>query len=74
MGTKCAVTGALVIDIDPGLTTGVFALLVGEGKPREPIAVQIHGHEGVVPFMKPLVERSRCAGREPQLAVEVSGR
>ena len=62
---------ALVIGVDPGLSTGLFALLTRDGKLTDkPIAVQIHGHQGVVPFVQALLERAGCDDRQPLLAVE----
>jgi hypothetical protein len=61
----------LVIGIDPGLTTGLLALVVGTGglPAREAIAVQIHGHGGVEPFVQSLIERDAGEGSS-LLAVE----
>jgi hypothetical protein len=68
---------ALVIGVDPGLTTGLLAArysldlrLTGD-----PIAMQIHGSEGVIPMVQTLLARASAA--EVLLAVEqfvVSGR
>jgi len=51
---------ALVIGVDPGLTTGVFAVEFEDGAQRigyPPIAVQIHGSAGVVPMVQTLLAR-----------------
>jgi hypothetical protein len=60
---------AVIIGVDPGLTTGVFAIEYGDDGKRTygPIAVQVHGSEGVVPIVNLLLAR-RAA--EPLLAVE----
>lgn len=52
-------TGVLVIGVDPGLTTGVCALTyAADGKRNgEPIALQIHGSEGVLPVVAALLAR-----------------
>lgn len=60
----------LIIGVDPGLTTGVLAMLVQGRKVSDPIAVQIHGHEGVVPFVRALLERAARDERQPLIAVE----
>lgn len=50
---------ALVIGVDPGLTTGVFAVPYIEGIPgAAPIAVQVLGSEGVAPIVTALLQRS----------------
>jgi hypothetical protein len=59
---------ALVIGVDPGLTTGVFAVPYIEGiAGAEPVAVQVLGAEGVVPIVRALVQRSEL---DAMLAVE----
>lgn len=45
---------ALVIGVDPGSTTGVCVLRPGQGV--HPVAVQIHGSEGVAPYIRSVVE------------------
>jgi hypothetical protein len=64
--------GALVIGVDPGLTTGVFAVesttRIGGGRRGDPIAMQIHGSEGVIPTMQTILARK--PEHEQVLAVE----
>lgn len=61
---------ALVIGVDPGLTTGVFAVEFGDGQQQvgTRTAVQIHGSEGVVPLIQTLLGLRPAA--DPLLAVE----
>jgi hypothetical protein len=62
---------ALVIGIDPGLTTGLFAIAyatVDGGHAPGPIAAQIHGSEGVIPFVQTLLTFRSVT--DPMLAVE----
>lgn len=63
-------TAAFVIGVDPGLTTGVFAIGYGADLlvRGEPIALQVHGSEGVIPIIQALLARRPLA--EPLLAVE----
>lgn len=68
-------TGTLVIGIDPGMTTGVFAGVLGatEDVTHNLIAVQIHGAEGVQPFVTALLRRDIDQGStsgEPIMAIE----
>jgi hypothetical protein len=59
---------ALVIGVDPGLTTGVFAVPYIEGIAGDAlIAVQVLGSEGVVPIVTALLDRSAL---DSLLAVE----
>lgn len=62
----------LVVGVDPGLTTGIFAATyAGAGEymlATNLIAVQVHGHHGVVPLVIALLDRDLNA--EPLLAVE----
>jgi hypothetical protein len=61
---------ALVIGVDPGQTTGIFIVTFDASRKvsSKPIAVQVHGSEGVVPFVQSaLTRRPTC---EPLLAVE----
>lgn len=51
-------TAQLVVGVDPGLTTGLAALTFLEGELVDSqIAVQVHGSEGVVPFVQALMGR-----------------
>lgn len=61
---------ALVIGVDPGLTTGIVAVGWGEDGRivSGPIAIQVHGSEGVVPLVQTLLARKPTF--EPILAVE----
>lgn len=61
---------ALIIGVDPGLTTGVFAVEFDEDGRQQGsrIAMQVHGSEGVVPTIQTLLARRPLA--EPLLAVE----
>lgn len=60
----------LIVGVDPGLTTGIAALRYGPDQRRcaDPIAVQIHGSEGVVPLVQALIARATVG--EHVLAVE----
>jgi hypothetical protein len=63
----------LVVGVDPGLTTGVFAVEFFDGGDRrdrrsDPIAVQIHGSEGVLSVVSTLLARSPLSDKV--LAVE----
>lgn len=62
----------LVIGADPGQTTGLFVVLYTATGKRlgDPVAAQIHGSEGVVPFVSTLLQRGSCDDREPLIAVE----
>lgn len=68
----------LVVGIDPGLTTGLFAIKYPgdcdlpaghavECRSNGPIAAQIHGSEGVVPFVETLLARNAA---ERLIAIE----
>lgn len=58
----------LVVGIDPGVTTGIFSVPYLDGIAGiEPIAVQVHGPEGVLPVVHALIQRSLFP---PLLAVE----
>lgn len=61
---------ALVIGVDPGLTTGVFAVEFDDDGQQDGsrIAVQVHGSEGVVPTVQTLLGRRPL--HEHLLAVE----
>lgn len=63
---------AYVIGVDPGLTTGVFAVewFTGNtpGLRSDPVAVQVHGSEGVIPFVQTMV--AHRPGTDIILAVE----
>lgn len=61
---------ALIIGVDPGLTTGVFAVTYDDALrlSSEPIALQIHGSEGVVPIVRTLLARKPSF--DPLIAVE----
>jgi hypothetical protein len=62
---------ALVIGVDPGLSTGVLAVEFDEDgvqRPGSRIAVQIHGSSGVVPMVQTLIARRPAL--EHLLAVE----
>jgi hypothetical protein len=61
---------ALIVGIDPGLTTGVFAVEFGDDGALvgSRFAVQIHGSEGVVPMVQTFLALRPAA--EPLLAVE----
>jgi hypothetical protein len=66
------VSSLYVVGVDPGLTTGVFAVewFDGEhaGLRSDPIAVQVHGSEGVITIVSALLARRPLA--EHVLAVE----
>jgi hypothetical protein len=50
--------GSLVIGVDPGLTTGIFAVVYRDERLNgQPNATQVHGSEGVVPFVQGLIGR-----------------
>lgn len=58
----------LIIGIDPGVTTGVFACPWMEGiAGNKPVAMQIIGAEAVVPTVQALIDRSVLT---PLLAIE----
>ncbi|SOD72748.1 hypothetical protein SAMN05892883_2094 [Jatrophihabitans sp. GAS493] len=59
----------LVVGADPGMTTGLFHFTVEDGTITHPVAIQIHGHEGVVPLVRCLISR-REPGDGLLLAVE----
>jgi hypothetical protein len=61
---------ALIIGVDPGLTTGVFAVEYDEGGALigGRFAVQVHGSEGAVPTVQTFLGMRPLA--EPLLAVE----
>lgn len=53
----------LIVGVDPGLTTGLFALGLSAStswqlRTADPIAAQIHGSEGVIPFVETLLARN----------------
>jgi hypothetical protein len=60
--------GTLVVGVDPGLTTGIFAVRYLEGTGLKPVAVQVHGSEGVIPLVQALIAQQPTD--DPMLAVE----
>jgi hypothetical protein len=61
---------ALIVGVDPGLTTGLFAITYTDDRciADKAIAVQIHGSEGVIPLIQALLARK--PRHEHLLAVE----
>lgn len=50
---------ALLIGVDPGLTTGLFSIeLFGGGMTSDPIAAQVRGAHGVLPYVRALAEQA----------------
>lgn len=61
----------LVIGVDPGLTTGLMALRFDNDRlAADPIAVQIHGPAGVLPFVHSLLAKPDADARPALIAVE----
>lgn len=61
----------LVIGVDPGLTTGLMALRFNDYRlAAEPIAVQIHGPAGVLPFIYSLLAKPESERQPALVAVE----